>query len=180
VQAVLTEPSWPKVDRVHGTPSWTSNEPSLRWGASSVCGHQGALRHGHLDAGALAGDANGVSAHLETGGPVGRVVAIEIAGFVHSDQPERLIAPMPGDFLSRLIADWDLGAPHVVGPDVGTVAAPSLAAKSPEPVVSRSGEERSRFRSRRRNALAGDRGSCQLNDEDVASVFDLSAKIDCE
>jgi hypothetical protein len=158
VQAVLTEPSWPKVDRVHGTPSWTSNEPSLRWGASSVCGHQGALRHGHLDAGALAGDANGVSAHLETGGPVGRVVAIEIAGFVHSD----------------------LGAPHVVGPDVGTVAAPSLAAKSPEPVVSRSGEERSRFRSRRRNALAGDRGSCQLNDEDVASVFDLSAKIDCE
>ena len=55
---------------------------------------------------------------------VGRVVALDMPGFGHSDQPERLIAPdAMGDFLALLIDEWDLGAPHIVGPDVGTAAA---------------------------------------------------------
>jgi pimeloyl-ACP methyl ester carboxylesterase len=35
-----------------------------------------------------------------------------------------------------LIEEWGLGAPHVVGPDVGTAAALFLAAKTPERVTS--------------------------------------------
>src|SRR2546430_8745968 len=41
-----------------------------------------------------------------------------------------------GEFLARLIDEWGLGAPHVVGPDVGTAAALFLAARSPERVTS--------------------------------------------
>jgi pimeloyl-ACP methyl ester carboxylesterase len=68
---------------------------------------------------------------------VGRVVAIDLPGFGHSDGRPDLIAPdASGTFLARLIDEWDLGAPHVVGPDVGTAAALFLAAKSPERVTS--------------------------------------------
>ena len=68
---------------------------------------------------------------------VGRVVAIDMPGFGHSDGRPELIAPdTAGAFLSRLIDEWGLGAPHVVGPDVGTAAALFLAAKSPERVTS--------------------------------------------
>jgi pimeloyl-ACP methyl ester carboxylesterase len=68
---------------------------------------------------------------------VGRVVALDMPGFGHSDQPERLIAPdAMGDFLALLIDEWDLGAPHIVGPDVGTAAALFLAAKAPQRVTS--------------------------------------------
>lgn len=68
---------------------------------------------------------------------LGRVVAIDLPGFGHSDQPERLIAPdAMGDFLARLIEEWTLGSPHVVGPDVGTAAALFLAAKAPEKLTS--------------------------------------------
>jgi pimeloyl-ACP methyl ester carboxylesterase len=68
---------------------------------------------------------------------VGRVVALDMPGFGHSDQPEELIAPdAMGGFLARLIDEWDLGAPHVVGPDVGTAAALFLAARAPERVTS--------------------------------------------
>jgi pimeloyl-ACP methyl ester carboxylesterase len=68
---------------------------------------------------------------------LGRVVALDMPGFGHSDQPERLIAPdAMGAFLARLIDEWHLGAPHVVGPDVGTAAALFLAANAPEKVTS--------------------------------------------
>jgi pimeloyl-ACP methyl ester carboxylesterase len=68
---------------------------------------------------------------------VGRVVALDMPGFGHSDQPERLIAPdAMGDFLALLIDEWDLGAPHIVGPDVGTAAALFLANKAPDKVTS--------------------------------------------
>jgi pimeloyl-ACP methyl ester carboxylesterase len=68
---------------------------------------------------------------------VGRLVAIELPGFGHSDGRPELIAPdAAGAFLSRLIDEWGLGAPHVVGPDVGTAAALFLAAKQPERVKS--------------------------------------------
>jgi pimeloyl-ACP methyl ester carboxylesterase len=68
---------------------------------------------------------------------LGRVVAIDMPGFGHSDQPPALIAPdSSGAFLAGLIDEWRLGAPHIVGPDVGTAAALFLAAKAPERVTS--------------------------------------------
>ena len=67
----------------------------------------------------------------------GRVVAIDMPGLGHSDGRPELIAPdASGAFLARLIDEWGLGAPHVVGPDVGTAAALFLAAKAPERVTS--------------------------------------------
>jgi pimeloyl-ACP methyl ester carboxylesterase len=68
---------------------------------------------------------------------VGRVVAIDLPGFGHSDGRADLIAPDTcGAFLARLIDEWGLGAPHVVGPDVGTAAALFLAARSAERLTS--------------------------------------------
>ena len=68
---------------------------------------------------------------------VGRVVAIDMPGFGHSDGRPELIAPdTSGAFLVRLIEEWGLGAPHVVGPDVGTASALFLAANDPERVTS--------------------------------------------
>jgi pimeloyl-ACP methyl ester carboxylesterase len=68
---------------------------------------------------------------------VGRAVAIDMPGFGHSDGRPELIAPdASGAFLAGLIDEWGLGAPHVVGPDVGTAAALFLAARSPERVTS--------------------------------------------
>jgi len=69
---------------------------------------------------------------------VGRVIAIELPGFGHSDQsrPELIAPDAAGAFLARLIDEWGLGAPHVVGPDVGTAAALFLAAGNPDRVTS--------------------------------------------
>src|SRR5258706_325065 len=64
---------------------------------------------------------------------VGRVVAIDLPGFGHSDGRPELIAPdASGAFLARLIDEWGLGAPHVVG----TAAALFLAARALERVTS--------------------------------------------
>src|SRR6476469_6710758 len=61
----------------------------------------------------------------------GRVVAIDLPGFGHSDGRTEPNAPEAmGTFLARLIEEWELGAPHVVGPDVGTAAALFLAANA--------------------------------------------------
>ena len=70
--------------------------------------------------------------------PLGRVVALELPGFGHSDQsrPELIAPDRSGEFLARLIEEWGLRAPHVVGPDVGTPAALFLAATAPERVTS--------------------------------------------
>src|SRR6201992_2579093 len=68
---------------------------------------------------------------------VGRVVAIDLPGFGHSDGRPELIAPdTSGAFLARLIDGWGLEAPHIVGPAVGTAAALFLAANAPERVTS--------------------------------------------
>jgi pimeloyl-ACP methyl ester carboxylesterase len=68
---------------------------------------------------------------------VGRVVAIDLPGFGHSDGRPELIAPdASGAFLAHLVDEWGLGAPHVVGPDVSTAAALFLAARAPERVTS--------------------------------------------
>jgi pimeloyl-ACP methyl ester carboxylesterase len=67
----------------------------------------------------------------------GRVVAIDLPGFGHSDGRPELIAPdASGEFLARLIGEWGLGTPHIVGPDVGTAAALFLAARAPGRVTS--------------------------------------------
>jgi SAM-dependent methyltransferase len=69
---------------------------------------------------------------------LGRVVAIDMPGFGHSDQtrPELIAPEGSGQFLARLIDEWGLGALHVVGPDVGTAAALFLAARWPDRVTS--------------------------------------------
>src|SRR5919198_3466939 len=67
---------------------------------------------------------------------VGRLVAIDLPGFGHSDGRPELIAPdAAGAFLARLIDEWELGSPHIVGPDIGTAAALFLAARYPECVT---------------------------------------------
>jgi pimeloyl-ACP methyl ester carboxylesterase len=70
--------------------------------------------------------------------PLGRIVALDMPGFGHSDQqrPELIAPDAAGEFLARLIDEWRLGAPHIVGPDVGTAAALFLAATAPERVTS--------------------------------------------
>src|SRR5260370_41713363 len=68
---------------------------------------------------------------------VARVVAIDLPGFGHSDGRPELLAPdAMGTFLARLIDEWSLDAPHVVGPDVGTAAALFLAANAPDRITS--------------------------------------------
>jgi pimeloyl-ACP methyl ester carboxylesterase len=41
-----------------------------------------------------------------------------------------------GEFLAHLIAEADLGRPHIVAPDVGTAAALFAAAAHPERIAS--------------------------------------------
>jgi pimeloyl-ACP methyl ester carboxylesterase len=68
---------------------------------------------------------------------LGRVVAIDLPGFGHSDGRPDVIAPdAAAAFLAGLIVEWGLGAPHIVGPDIGTAAALFLAARAPERVTS--------------------------------------------
>src|ERR1700759_3061847 len=50
-----------------------------------------------------------------------RLVAIDLPGFGQSEgRPELLRPEAMGSFLLRLIDEWGLAHPHVVGPDVGT------------------------------------------------------------
>lgn len=52
-----------------------------------------------------------------------RLVAIDLPGFGRSEGRADLLSPRAmGAFLLRLIDEWGLGHPHVVGPDVGTDA----------------------------------------------------------
>jgi len=52
-----------------------------------------------------------------------RLVAIDLPGFGQSERRRELLSPQAmGGFLLRLIDEWELGRPHVVGPDVGTGA----------------------------------------------------------
>jgi pimeloyl-ACP methyl ester carboxylesterase len=71
---------------------------------------------------------------LATGG---HVLAIDLPGFGHSERRADLLTPQAmGRFLVRLIDEWELGAPHVVAPDVGCPAALFLAAESPSSLTS--------------------------------------------
>jgi pimeloyl-ACP methyl ester carboxylesterase len=67
----------------------------------------------------------------------GHVLAIDLPGFGHSEGRTDLFSPQAmGRFLVRLIDEWELGAPHVFGPDVGCPAALFAAAESPSSLIS--------------------------------------------
>jgi pimeloyl-ACP methyl ester carboxylesterase len=66
-----------------------------------------------------------------------RLVAIDLPGFGRSERRDDLLSPRAmGGFLTRVIAEADLGTPHVVAPDVGTSAALFAAAAHPEQIAS--------------------------------------------
>jgi pimeloyl-ACP methyl ester carboxylesterase len=66
-----------------------------------------------------------------------RLFAIDLPGFGGSERRDDLLSPRAmGAFLVRLIAEADLGRPHLVGPDVGTSAALFAAAAHPERIAS--------------------------------------------
>ena len=66
-----------------------------------------------------------------------RLFAVDLPGFGASERREDLLSPRAmGDFLARPIAEADLGAPHIVAPDVGTAAALFAAAAHPEQIAS--------------------------------------------
>jgi pimeloyl-ACP methyl ester carboxylesterase len=65
-----------------------------------------------------------------------RLFAIDLPGFGASERRDELMSPRGmGEFLGRLIADADLSAPHIVGPDVGTSAALFAAAAHPDRIA---------------------------------------------
>ena len=67
----------------------------------------------------------------------GHVIAIDLPGFGHSEARDDLASPQAvGRFLVKLIDEWELGAPHVFGPDVGCPAALFAAAESPSSLTS--------------------------------------------
>jgi pimeloyl-ACP methyl ester carboxylesterase len=62
-----------------------------------------------------------------------RLVAIDLPGFGQSERRADLLSPRAmGTFLLRLVEEWELGRPHLVGPDVGTGAALFAASEEPE------------------------------------------------
>ncbi|MFL6045915.1 MAG: alpha/beta fold hydrolase [Propionibacteriaceae bacterium] len=66
-----------------------------------------------------------------------RLFAVDLPGFGASERRDDLLSPRAmGEFLAQLIAEADLGGPHIVGPDVGTAAALFAAAAYPERMAS--------------------------------------------
>ncbi len=66
-----------------------------------------------------------------------RLFAVDLPGFGASELRDDLLSPRAmGDFLAQLIAEAELGMPHLVAPDVGTSAALFAAAAHPERIAS--------------------------------------------
>jgi pimeloyl-ACP methyl ester carboxylesterase len=66
-----------------------------------------------------------------------RLFAVDLPGFGASESRDDLFSPRAmGGFLARLIAEADLGTPHIVAPDVGTSAALFAAAAHPARIKS--------------------------------------------
>jgi pimeloyl-ACP methyl ester carboxylesterase len=66
-----------------------------------------------------------------------RLFAVDLPGFGASDRRTDVLSPRAmGDFLAQLIAEADLGRPHIVAPDVGCAAALFAAAAHPELIAS--------------------------------------------
>ena len=54
-----------------------------------------------------------------------RLFAVDLPGFGASERRDDLLSPRAmGEFLAELIVEADLGTPHIVAPDVGTVGRP--------------------------------------------------------
>jgi len=65
------------------------------------------------------------------------LVAIDLPGFGQSERRIELLSPTAmGDFLVRMIHEWNLGPVNFIGPDVGTSATLVAAAAHPELVRS--------------------------------------------
>jgi pimeloyl-ACP methyl ester carboxylesterase len=66
-----------------------------------------------------------------------RAFAVDLPGFGASERRDDLLSPRTmGDFLAALIAEAELGTPHIVAPDVGCAAALFAAAAYPERIAS--------------------------------------------
>jgi pimeloyl-ACP methyl ester carboxylesterase len=66
-----------------------------------------------------------------------RLFAIDLPGFGASERRDDLLSPRAmGGFLARVIAEAELGTPHIVAPDVGTSAALFAAAEQRERITS--------------------------------------------
>jgi pimeloyl-ACP methyl ester carboxylesterase len=66
-----------------------------------------------------------------------RLFAVDLPGFGASERREDLLSPRAmGEFLTQLIAETELGTPHIVAPDVGTAATLFAAAAHPERIAS--------------------------------------------
>jgi pimeloyl-ACP methyl ester carboxylesterase len=66
-----------------------------------------------------------------------RLFAVDLPGFGASERRQDLLSPRAmGEFLAELIAEADLGTPHIVAPDVGTSAALFATAAHPERIAS--------------------------------------------
>ena len=66
-----------------------------------------------------------------------RLFAVDLPGFGGSERRDDLLSPRAmGEFLAQLIAEAELGRPHIVGPDVGTSATLFAAAAHPERIAS--------------------------------------------
>src|SRR5262245_57544015 len=66
-----------------------------------------------------------------------RLFAVDLPGFGASEARDDLFSPRAmGEFLAELIAEAELGRPHIVAPDVGTSAALFAAAAHPERIAS--------------------------------------------
>ena len=66
-----------------------------------------------------------------------RLFAVDLPGFGASERREDLLSPRAmGEFLARLIAEAELGMPHIIAPDVGTSAALFAAAAHPDRIAS--------------------------------------------
>jgi pimeloyl-ACP methyl ester carboxylesterase len=66
-----------------------------------------------------------------------RLFAVDLPGFGASERRDDLLSPRAmGDFLARLVAEAELGVPHIVGPDVGTAATLFAAAAHPQRIAS--------------------------------------------
>ena len=62
-----------------------------------------------------------------------RLVAIDLPGFGQSEGRTQLLSPRAmGQFLLRLVDEWGLGRPHLVGPDVGTGAVLFALSEDPD------------------------------------------------
>jgi len=61
-----------------------------------------------------------------------RLIAIDLPGFGQSERRDDLLSPQAmGEFLIQLLDEWELDTPHLVSPDIGTVASLFAAARHP-------------------------------------------------